>query len=321
MPLIGLSSGCGAARKEPARPPLPALHLSPLTDSVAGAGLEWLVSLEPKVLASSPETSLALGELFPRKRFDDFKARHGLALESLDELVVAGYRGESVLAFARGFLDPKEIEAHFNARTLVDERHVDASGGIVHVRARRGEQPEHLLLLGTTAAGIERGKGDALRAAELFALGKLHRAKPALAADPLAPAARALGVFPARAFFPGPFDDEWARAGGGLLRTATAVAIGARPTPVAKGASLEVVLVVMGTFSDAEGAKARFGAAIDRLLASDLGHLLGTDQPAEPLRVEAIDGGLRGRIALQATPLFRGLYTATEATAEEIIRR
>lgn len=288
------------------------------------AGLEWLVTLEPKRLVSSPETASAVAELLPPARFAAFAERHGLDLRALDELVAASYASGS-LVVGRGVLDPKRVEAAFAKRTIVDERHVD--GAIVHVSARSPQGPERLLVLGPVAAGVERGKAGPLKAAELFALGKLKRARPALGSPPLDAVGVLLGAFPARAFFPGPFDAEWARAGGGLLRAATAAAIGARPIAGPEpGGRLEVVLVVAGDFSDPEGAKARLGATLDRLFTSDFGRLLGTEQLADALRVDAIAAtprnaaGLRARVVLRAGPLFKGLYAATEASAEELFR-
>lgn len=315
--------GCGGSAP-PAAAPAPAVSfkLEPLADLVAAAGLEWLVVLSPKTLAAAPETAMAIGELFPSDRFDAFSARYGADLRALDEVVVAGY-AETNLALARGFVDPAKVERAFAARTIVDARHLEA-GGVLHVEGRVGKTPERLLVLSARAAGIERGKAGPLKAAGLFAAERLKRARPALRADPLADAERALGgPWPARAFFPGPFDGEWIKGGGGLLRTATAAALGARPVAGPEpGGRIEIALIVLGQFEDGEGAKARLGAALDRLLSSDIGRLLGADHPSEALRVDVTsEQGLRARVVLRASPLFRGLHLATAASAEEIFQR
>ena len=323
---LAVLAGCGGATTGTQPPagldPVAKFKLSPLADLVAAAGLEWLVVLSPKVIVSAPETAMAVGELIPNDRFEAFATRYGADLRALDEVVVAGYP-DTRLALARGFLDPARLQAAFAARSIVDARHLE-TGGIVRVEGRVGTTPERLLLLGARAGGIERGKSGPLKAAALFAAERLKRARPALAAEPLASAARVLGEpWPARAFFPGPFDEEWTKGGGGLLRTATAAAIGARavagPEP---GGRIELVLIVLGQFEEGEGAKARLGAALDRLLSSDIGRLLGADHTSEPLRVDITEGrDLRARVVLRALPLFRGLHMATAASAEEIFKR
>lgn len=314
--------GCGSGPARPAEPPTgPALKLAPLADLVAAAGLEWLVLLEPKPIAAAPETTLAIAELFPNAPFDAFAERHGVDLRAVDELAVAGY-ADTRLVLARGFVDPARVERAFSARTLVDRRHLEA-GGVLLVDGRVGATPERLVVFGPRGAAIERGKAGPLRAARLFAEQKLKRARPALGAEPLAKAATFLGgPWLGRAFFPGPFGDDWAKGAGGLFRTATSVAIGARPAIGPEpGGRLELVLVVTGDFEDAAGAKARLGATLDRLMSSDIGRLVGADQPAEPLRVDMTPEGLRARIVLRATQVFRGLHVATGASAEEIFGR
>ena len=323
FPIIGCGGAPTAAKATPVEP---AVRLAPLGNLVAAARLEWLVLVEPKTLAASPAAFDALSQLFPAARLADFEARHGAALTGFDELAVASFPGTG-LVLVRGFLNAPRIEATFAARTRVTERHANGEG-IVHVVAQRGSEPERLLLLGTRGASVERGRAGPQRAAELFALGRLKKARPALASEPLGSAAARLGAFPARFFVPGPFSGEWAAAGGGVLRTATALAVGARIEESsangdarAREARLEIVLWVLGEFPKEAGAEARVGATLDRLLASNVGRLMGTEQPLEPLSVQAVDGGIRARIVLRARDVFRGAREATEASAEEIFRR
>ena len=113
-------AACGGPR-EPEAPKLvlPPLKLDPLGEIVPAAGLEYLVTLEPKAIANAPETSLALAEVLPPARFIAFAERHGAELRSLDEVAVAGYP-QTTLVVARGFLDPNRVEAAFAKRTMVD---------------------------------------------------------------------------------------------------------------------------------------------------------------------------------------------------------
>lgn len=326
--LAAATVGCGGApRGERDKPPPPPLKLAPISDLCPAAGLSWLVVAAPKAIVSAPELTLAMGELLKASRFEDFQKRYGVDLRSQDEIVVAGY-GASTLALTRGFLDPAAVERAFATRAIVDERRVAASG-IVEIDGRVGVRRERLIVFGVRGAGLERAEGDTpsrgptpIRAARLFAEERLHRAKPALASEPLQSARVALGDgYGLSAFFAGPFDGEWARGAGGLLRVATAASLGIRALAGSEpGGRLEIVIALLGRFDD-EAAKSRFGATIDRVLASDIGRLVATDQPVEPLRVDTTPYGLRARVVVRALPFFRGLYAATDASAEELFGR
>src|SRR5579872_4041789 len=73
---LGALAAC--ARPQPASavpiPPDP-LHLDPLTDLVAAAGLAWLVQLHPAALAADPALAPALALLLPPPRVDALAER------------------------------------------------------------------------------------------------------------------------------------------------------------------------------------------------------------------------------------------------------
>lgn len=328
---LALSSallGCRSPSR-PAVPPIdptPPFDLEPLAHLVAAAGLRWLITVEPKTILSSPELTLAVGQFLTNARLDALAKRNYVDVRSFDEIAFASFN-DTELVMGRGFFDPAKFEAAMAAHNTVDSRR--AQGSLVDIDTHFGTLAERFTLFSSRGVARERGKAGPLRAARLFAEGKLKRARPALDVEPLNSAAVALGApWPARIFYPGPFTDDWERAAGGLFRTATALAGGARParTEATSGgraeSNLELVAVVMGRWDDVDGAKARLGAAIDRLLGSDLGRLMGTDKPVEPLHVEAVNDsqGLRARVVVRATPLFAGLHAALDATAEEIFR-
>ena len=75
-----------------------------------------------------------------------------------------------------------------------------------------GSARQQIALLGTAGRRARAGalSGRCARP-PYFARGKLHRALPALRAEPLARAAALLGDAPVRAFAPGPFEGEWAQ--------------------------------------------------------------------------------------------------------------
>jgi hypothetical protein len=299
----------------------------------------WLVELHPRALTSSPDLIPAIGLIIPEGRFDAFAARHGgVDVRQLAELTVAAYPGAS-LVLARGPFDPGRVEKAFTERaspieTRALERTKDAEGRpfepIVHLVGSNGAAREQLALLGREALAFEHADegrpAGPLRAAKAFAQERLKKSPSALRADPLARAAARLEGAPARFFAPGPFEGEWARGFGGLLRASTGFAGGAWPIPSRPGETsrgrLDVRLVVLGTWKDDASAAAERLAASFQLLAEDpLGHLCGLDRPVAPLHTRADADALTLDVGLDAMALARGLRSATGASLDEIMAR
>ena len=335
--LVALSLlGCGGASAptpSPTAPAGPPLHLAPLTDLAQGAGIAWLVDVEPRALEARAELLPAIELLLPHEKVASFAERSGFDPLSLEELLVASYSsadgsaGDTTLYLGRGALDPARLEALFRAKaTEVEGRAVDRPGGDEIVRTWgtvRGERAQ-LALFGHAAAGLELGRFGPLRVAELFAQERLKRASPALRTGPLARAAElardADGDPPARAFALGPFEGESAKGLGGLLAASTAAAVAARPTIVRDHAAFAVVLVLTGGWeASADKAADRLRAAFDALSATGLGRLSGLDHPLGEVKVEARPDALRLTVALDALALARGARAAMGAEASEIM--
>lgn len=322
---------CGSGKVSAVTPGAPAssepLLLDPLVGIVAAAGLQWLIEARPRQLLVSPALVPAVALLFPPARFSAFAVRYGgVDLREVTELAVASYPG-AMLALARLPVEPARVEAAFRARARTVDERVESHGvtRLSGTVGRNGTDSEQLAVFGREAVGLEHGRAGPLRAAVYFAERRLARAQPALAAAPLADAARMLGSAPLRAFAPGPFEGTWARGLGGLLRATTALAAGAWPTATGDaggGAAgrLRFTAVLTGAWdSDAEAAGERLRGAFDALAADPLGRLSGLDRPLAGPQITAEPGALRLDVTLDAMALARGLYDVTGATVDEVM--
>ncbi|HZU85316.1 MAG TPA: hypothetical protein VE987_20435, partial [Polyangiaceae bacterium] len=283
--------------------------------------LEWLVELRPRDLLAAPQVRAAVGAVIPPSRFDAFAAGHGgVDLRAAEQLVVARY-GLTTLFIVRAPIDPARVEAALSARAdSVDARTVDH--GVVRLAASVRGEPTQLAILGREGVALERGRPGPLVAAVYFAQRRLHRAEPALRAEPLAAAATLAGEAPLRAFAAGPFEGEWASAAAGLFRATTAVTVAARPEASAGSTSrgLAVRLVLTGAWGeDAPAAAERLGAAFGVLAADPLGRLLGIDRPLDGPVVSGRPGALELAVALDVVALARGLHAAADATLAEMM--
>lgn len=289
-----LLAACGGHRAA-AAPRRPDLKIEPLTDLVPAAGLVWLVDLQPSVLFGSPATSRGIAEILPDDRLQAFAARHGgVDLRATKELTIARY-ADATLVLAEAPLDPARVDSALGAYKDRDQ----------------------FAVLGDRAVALQIGQGSSLlRAAVAFAEARLHRARPALRAEPLSSLTNMQG--PASFFAPGPFEGEWASGLGGLLRAATAVA--ATATPFGED-QLYVRAVVLGAWGDdAPAAAQRLRAAFDLLTEDPLGKLMGLDHPASGPRVGAKADSLLLEVSFDAVTIARGLRAATAGTVADIMR-
>ncbi len=317
-----IACGPSAPPPKPPAPPETPLALASLADLVKAPGLTWLVEASPRRALADDDLLAATTQVVPDERFRAYtKANAGIDPRSLEELVVARY-ADATLTLARGVFDPSAVHRAFEARaTHVDGRAVDVKNPeVVRLFGDGAHERMQLVTFGRTALGLEVGRFGPLRVAELYAQGKLHKAKPALKAAPLDRIAALLGPSEARFFAAGPFEGEWEKALGGLLRASTGMGVGVKTKPGGRG-RLDVVLVVLGGFEKApEDAARRFGALLDVMLAkSALGRLLGLDTPLESPRVVALPDALRVEAAFDGLSVARGLHHALDAEIFEIM--
>src|SRR3974390_2245384 len=105
---VGILPACGHPQPASAASIAPEpLHLDPLTDLVAAAGLAWLVQLHPPALVAAPAPPPALALLLPPARVDALAKRFfsGADVGQAIEAVVAGFPSVT-LCLARVALDP-----------------------------------------------------------------------------------------------------------------------------------------------------------------------------------------------------------------------
>ena len=332
LALVGsLGSGCGGTPSAtPAKEVNAPLVTTPLTALAPAASLGWLLDVQPRALLADAALAPAVRELITEDTFAAIARLYAVDLRGAEEVLLGDYP-ESRLLLVRAFLDPDKLETAFAARTVnVEGRGIDHEGSpvgrIVRLWGTRvnGERVQ-MAVFGRQAAGLEVGRFGPLRASEGFALGKLHRASPALATAPLEATSRAAGEAPVRFFVPGPFDDATAPSHGlgGLLGAATAAAV--TLTPRARPGErpiLELKVILDGAWSEpvhpGSEAKDRPDAAtvllrhFQTLANSAPGKLIGADAMLEPPVAASSSGTLVLTARYDAETLARRLHLALE---------
>jgi hypothetical protein len=329
FPLFLLFFGCGHPKPpEPPPPPLQPLHLDPLVDLAPAASLTWLLELHPRALALDGRLAGPIARTFPEERLASFRRwSGGVDPRESETWVVAAYP-QVILWLVKQFIDPGRVEAAFTEHVVsVEGRAADGFPGdrrsvITRVWGASANQREQLAIFGVDAVGLEEGRFGPLRAAELFAEGRLRRASPALRAEPLARLAVALGDASVRAFAPGPFVGELAHGVGGLLGATTAVGAVARvvdgAAPEKPGVAIRVMM--LGAWgADSDAASERLRAVFDLVAQSGIGRLVGLRQCLAGPVVHAAPEALSIEFTMDAEQLARGLYAATTADAPGIV--
>jgi hypothetical protein len=300
--------------------------VSPASDLVAAASLVWMIDARPREIFANADLIAPIHLIVSEDGFSAFAARTGgVDLRQLQEVAYATYP-EASLIVARGLFDPPRVEAAFRKRAEApDGRAIDgaraASGGELQPITRAWgtvhEHREQLAIFGREAIALERGKFGPLRVAEAFAQERLKKSKPALRDTPLARAAELVGDAPFRGFAPGPFEDEWGHALGGLVRASTAIGVGVRP---GKDGALDATLVLLGGWNDlAEKAAIHLEAAFRRMMDQPLARLCGGDKPRAGPTTHGAADAITLKVTLDAMSVARGLRAATAANVDEIM--
>ncbi|CAN5184418.1 hypothetical protein BH09MYX1_BH09MYX1_47270 [soil metagenome] len=330
---------CGHAENPPLDHPL---ELGAAIDWAPAAGLQSIVIASPKAILAHPELLPPLAEVIPNESFDVFATRHGgIDARELDEIVVGSYADDRTLVLARGHLDPTRVEAAFGDRVTEPRRFVDQPGGplstVVRLEGSQGIFQHEMVIFGRQAVGYETQMKQQvpageepvraahvgpLRAAELFALGKLKKASPVLHAAPLDATAKLVGEGVVRIFFPGPFAGGTEQGLAGLLKATTSVGVAVQPEARPDGKpALHVILVLTGAWGDsAPAAAARLGAALTTLTSSGLGRLCGVNQPLRGPDVRGQPDALFADMVIDAAVLAQGLHAAVASEVSEIMK-
>jgi hypothetical protein len=325
--LGGLVSGCGGSERPPSRPrqaPLRPLATSRLDALLPLAGLEWLVLVKPREIASIPWLIPPIGSIVSEERFGRFATSTGLDLRQIPEAIVASYaaeEGEASAYLVRHGGDALTIERAFRRRLTGSERRSVDRPDLVRVSGKIGGASHAFAAIGPDIVCFQQGGSVSrgpVRVATLYATGKLTRSPAALDEDPLRALAVRFGAAPARAFALGPFEGELARGARGLLAAATAIGAAARPS-AREGIALGVA--VAGDFSkSAEPAERELLAAWDELAKGSFGHLLGLDVPITAPLATHSDDAVAISVELDPGRLAKGLADATRNQIADIMR-
>ena len=320
--LVISAAGCGPKPIPPplAPPPVP-LHLESACALAPSAGVEWVVDARPRAIAEIPDLIPAIALVVPEARFAKFAAAHGgVDMRQITDLCVARYK-EAFLTVARTPLDPVRLEKEFADRvTHPGGRSVDViNPHVVRIWGEVNGEPQQLVVFAREVVALEQGRAGPVRAAESFALGKLHRASPVLRGAALTAAVRHVGDAPLRAFAAGPFEGEMAQGLGGLMRASTAVGVSAQFAGAP--AKIAVRVVLTGAWGkDAPAAAERLAAAVNVVAESPFGRLLGLNHPLGAPRVRGEEEALFVEVTLDGMALARGLHDVLDAEIGDIMR-
>ncbi|MEJ7731110.1 MAG: hypothetical protein WKG00_18080 [Polyangiaceae bacterium] len=343
-----------------AAPKLPPLKRpESLSGLCAAAGLRWLVEVRPREIASTAFLIPAIGKVVSEARFDAFTRVTGIDLRQATQAVAAAYGtdtgtgadtdadtgtgtgtgaetvagagaetvagagagGETMLYLVRHAGDAQRVERAFADRLTAEQKRVADRPDLVRITGVAGNSKEGLAMIGADTVALQRGGSRGrgpMRVATLYAEGKLKRSPSALAEPTLRALSERLGPAPVRAFARGPFEGELARGARGLLEGTTGIGAAARPS-AREGIALAVALVGDFGKSSEEASRALLDAWND-VAYGTFGKLLALDRPVtEPLVTHA-PGAVALAVELDPNKLAEGLYAATSARIEAIMR-
>jgi len=325
--LAAALSGCAESPTPVAAPaltPLPPLAIPSLDALLPLAGLRYVVLARPREIAAIPWLIPSIAAFASEERLDRFARFTAIDLRQTPEALVAAYtteEGEATIELARHAGNAQTIERAFRDRISSEaERFVDRPD-LIRVTGKIGLSKHAFAALGPDVVCFQQGgsmKRGPCRIATLFATNKLKRTTRLFSDESLRVLDARLGPAPLRAFAPGPFEGDVARAARGLGAAATA--LGAAVRPSAREA-LFLSLALTGDFSTTGDVASReLQAAWQDLASGSFGHLLGLDAPVTtPLATYATDA-VSLVVELDPRKLSKGLADATTNEIDAIMR-
>jgi hypothetical protein len=283
---------------------------------VPAAGLRWLIRGSPAKLAESQSFRPALDALFPAERLRAVAQTTGFALETLPFGVIAGFDlGTLYLAELPG-RTAGQARARFDARQIRGATKRTPDPNVVVMSGVNEGVPTGLVTIDDRVVAY--GVGDPMlwRVVEAYARGKL-KAKTAFKGAALAGHEADSRGYPISVHVPGPFNERWQNAAGGLLSVATSLS--AKLAPTGPGQA-RLDLTLEGDFGSSNAAE-RLHATYMSVAASSTGALLGlnTSLDAQTTANEANDHIVL-RVPLKLTEIAKGARAATSADLDEIFR-
>ena len=317
--LVGtLSLACGREpAKAPAAPPPPTPRYSGrLEDYVPAAGLRWLLRGSPAKLAESQSFRPALELFITKERLRAVAQTTGFALETLPRGVIAGFDLGTLYLAELPNATASTARARFESRQIHPPSKRTPDPNIVVLTGMNEGLPVGLVTIDDRV--VIYGIGDPMlcRVVEAYARGKL-KAKSAFQGAALAGlAAESEGALVA-AHVPGPFEERWQQAAGGLLSITTALTAKLTPTS-ADHATLELAL--HGDFAGSN-AEERLRSTYMSVASSSTGTLLGLGSALDARTVTNMQSD---RVALMVplplTEIAKGARAVTSGDLVDIFR-
>jgi hypothetical protein len=226
----------------------------------------------PAKLAENQSFRAPIDVLVSSERLRAVARTSGFALESLVSGVIAGFDLGTMYLAELPTAGAAEARAHFEARQIhgVNKRSPDSS--IVVLSGISGGVPTSLVTIDDRVLAYCVGDPMLGRVVEAYARGKL-KAKRAFEGAALRGLDAETQDAPIAAFVPGPFDERWQGAAGGLLSITTGVSAKLVPTQPGR-ARLELSL--HGDFAGSS-AEERLRSTYMSVASSSTGALLGLE--------------------------------------------
>lgn len=319
LPLLAIWGGaCAAPTGRPSvRPAVVAdrpLHHGPLSDFISAANLRWLILVRPQQVLADPELGPAIFQIVASRRFDAFAESSGVDLRTLSAGAVAGFPYATLYLAEVPNGVAERARASFSDRLVAGAITKRPRPSLVRIAGVVGQTPESLVTIDDRTLAVAVGDPIQAKVAEAYAEERLKNSPTALRGAALSSLPDLYTGNAAVLLAPGPFDDEWQRAAGGLLQSTVAVGIAARPIGNGK---IATTLCLSGAWDEsAEAAAARLAAAWTTLARSSTGRLFDLPESAE---ITASPELLTLRVELALGSLVHGLQASVLTDVTQIL--
>jgi hypothetical protein len=317
--LLGtLSLACGH-NAAPANAPTPVptpRYSGTLTDYVPAAGLRWLLRGSPAKLSESQSFRPALDALLTRDRLSAVAQTTGFALESLPNGVIAGFDLGTLYLAELPSPTAAQARARFKARQIHETRERRPDPSIVVLTGINQGVPIGLVTIDERVVAYGVGDPMLTRVVEAYARGKL-KAKSAFQGAALEGLQSETDGALIAAHVPGPFDERWQSAAGGLLAVTTAIS--AKLVPTSAGhAALELTL--HGDFAESNAAE-RLRSTYMSVASSSTGSMLGLGAALDARTVTNMQNDrVVLTVPLPITEIANGARAVTSGDLADILR-
>lgn len=315
--LVGtLSLACGRPPPTGAEKPrlAPPRYTGALEDYVPAAGLRWLVRGSPAKLAESQSFRPALDRLLTGERLRAVAATTGFALEALPRGVIAGFDLGTLYLAELPSATAAQARARFTARQIRDVKERRPDPNIVVQSGLSQGTPIALVTIDERVVAYAVGDPMLYRVVEAYARGKL-KAKRAFEGAALQGLKSETDDAPIAAYVPGPFDERWQGAAGGLLGVTTAVS--AKLIPTSAGHAL-LELALHGDFAGSSAGE-RLRSAYMSVASSSTGATLGLGAALEARTVTNLQNDrVVLKVPLPLTEIATGARAVTSGDLADI---